>query len=339
MKKLPALLLLLLLGYLSSCGQRTNTTTEQTNTNTTTPIKEAKKEQSLELAPVLLSKDFGKTWKSVSQGLPTDTKVSFMEFKGEEIVMASDNQGVFLSTNQRSQWKQIGEKLPGKKINALHVVDNTIYVGVYKNGIYKTDNEGENWQTLNVSLPSMSVQAIWQMGDQLYVGTDDGLFMLPKGKKTWQTKSIKAQVLSIYDYQGVLVAGTSQGSAISRDQGQTWTWVRQEGAVHYTHNIGQRMVEFNIDGDLYYSDDWGQTWTETVYEPRARNSYIYEMVPVGNFLLMSNNYGIHRSTNQGVAWEHNLKTEKLAFFDFLVLGNEVYGGTRLWDEYRGRSKN
>mgnify|MGYP001041810106 CR=1 FL=1 len=284
---------------------------------------------------MLLSKDFGKTWQPASQGLPEDLQVTFMEAKGQEIVLASDNLGVFMTENQRAQWKQIGEKLPGKKINALHVSGNTIYAGVYKQGLFKTDNEGQSWESLNVGLPSLTVQSVWSIDDKTLAGTDEGLFILSKGAKSWQPTNIKVQVLSIYEYEKVLVIGTSQGTAISRDQGENWTWVRQQGAVHYTHNVGKRIVEFNISGDLFYSDDFGKNWTETVYAPRE-GSYIYEMASVGSVLLMSNNYGIHLSTNQGVNWALIYKTEKMAFFDFLTIGNEIYGGMRLWNEYRKR---
>ena len=147
----------------------------------------------------------------------------------------------------------------------MHVLGNIIYAGVYKQGLFKTDNEGQSWESLNSSLPSMTVQSVWSIDDKILAGTDEGLFILPKGAKSWQPTNIKVQVLSIYEYEKVLVIGTSQGTAISRDQGENWTWVRKQGAVHYTHNVGKRMVEFNISGDLFYSDDFGKNnpryWT------------------------------------------------------------------------------
>ena len=128
--------------------------------------------------PLLLSRDYGQTWVNVSQGLPTGVQVSFIETKENEMVIATDNMGVFISTNNRSQWKRAGTNLPGQKINALHVVEKTIFVGVYRKGIFKSDDEGVTWDSINDNLPNLSVQTIWKFEEELFVGTDAGIFKL-----------------------------------------------------------------------------------------------------------------------------------------------------------------
>ena len=71
------------------------------------------------------------------------------------------------------------------------------------------------------------------------------------------------------------------------------------------------------------------------YQPRE-GSYVYEIVQVGPIQLMSNNYGIHRSEDQGQSWNLVCPTEAMAFFDLVPVGQEVYGVTRAWDEFRKR---
>lgn len=287
--------------------------------------------------PLLRSKDFGQTWINISQGLPPEAQVSFMERMGNEIIIATDNLGVFSSTNNRTQWKRIGTNLPNQKINALHFVENTIFVGVYREGIFKSEDEGITWNSINYNIPNLNVQTIWQFEGELYAGTDMGIFRLSKNEKFWKSTAITTQVLSIYEYEGILVAGTSQGTVISKDKGNSWDWIRKEGAVHYTHNIGMRVVELALNGDLVYTDDWGLNWIEMEYEPRT-GSYVYEIVKVGEYLLLSNNYGIHRSIDNGQSWEHIFKTESFGFFDLIAIGNDIYGGTRTWNEYRKRNE-
>lgn len=288
-------------------------------------------------SPLLLSRNYGKSWEDVSQGLPSEIQVSFIEKKENELVIATDNLGVFISTNNRTQWKQIGTNLPNQKINALHVVENIIFVGVYRKGIFKSDDEGITWNSINKNLPNLNVQTILQFEKELFVGTDKGIFKFAKTEKSWESTAITAQVLSIYEYDGILVVGTSQGTVISKDKGNNWNWIRKEGAVHYTHNIGKRVIELTLSGDIVYTDDWGQSWSEMEYEPRT-GSYVYEIVKVGEYLIFSNNYGIHRSIDNGKNWELVFKTESMGFFDLMVMGNDVYGGTRIWDEYRKRNR-
>ena len=285
--------------------------------------------------PLLLSKDYGQTWIDISQGLPAEIQVSFLEKKKDELVIATDNLGLFVSTDRRTKWKSINQGLPNKKINALHISEESIYVGVYRAGIFISQDNGGNWTSLNFDLPNLSVQAIWKAEDALFVGTDVGIFRLKNGKQKWEKLAISSQVLSIYGYDKKLILGTSQGTVCSHDQGESWEWIRKNGAVHYTHNIEDRIVELGLNGDLYFSDDWGKNWVTSNYEPRDW-SYIYELVEVNGYYVMSNNYGIHRSKDQGKTWELIYSTESMAFFDFLVFGQEIYGGTRTWDEYRKR---
>ena len=93
-----------------------------------------------------------------------------------------------------------------------------------------------------------------------------------------------------------------------------------------------------MNGDLVYSDDWGENWNQIHYEPR-KGSYIYEIIEAGKYQLITNNYGIHRSNDNGKTWEHIFKTETMAFFDLITIGEKIYGGTRVWDEYRKRKNN
>lgn len=285
--------------------------------------------------PLFISTDFGLSWTDASANLPAGLQVSFLEPQGAELVLASDNMGLFISQESRSKWTAIGESLPGKKINALHVGDQIILAGVYQKGLYQTSDSGNTWQSMNYDLPNLTVQSIWQTKDRLLAGTDDGIFYLPKNAQQWQPTNIKTQVLSIYEYDNILVAGTSDGTIISLDGGKTWKWIRREGAVHYTHNIGSRVIELVLTGDVVYSDDLGKNWAQTTYGPR-QGSYVYEIIAAGEYLLMSNNYGVHRSADNGKSWQLIHPVETMAFFDFQLIDNTIYGGTRVWDEFRGR---
>lgn len=294
-----------------------------------------REEMALERSPLLLSNDFGQTWEDVSQNLPAGVQVSFIELKGKKIVMATDNLGLFISDDVRQNWQQIGGDLPNKKINALHIAGESIYAGVYREGIYLSENEGNSWLSLNYDLPILVVQSIWKYDDKLFAGTDEGIFYLEEGSQHWNATNTNSQVLSIYDFEGNMIAGTSRGTMLSNDNGKSWNWIREEGAVHYTHNIGKRIIEFCINGDMFYSDDFGESWIESSISPQI-GTYVYELVKVGNYEVLSNNYGIHRSADNGQNWELVYPTEAMGFFDFLVIGNQLYGGTRAWDEYRGR---
>ena len=83
------------------------------------------------------------------------------------------------------------------------------------------------------------------------------------------------------------------------------------------------------------SYDQGESWTKADYSPQ-KNSYAYDITSVGSEMILSNNYGIHHSLDQGRSWRLIYPMEDMAFFEFLTVGDRIYGGTRRWDEYRGR---
>lgn len=284
---------------------------------------------------VVFSTDDGATWQPLSEGLPATTQASFIDKKGDELVLATDNQGIFVTENNKASWRDIGQDLPISKINALHVADNEIYVGLYRQGIYKSSDDGNSWQSLNNGLPNLRVQAILKLDENLLVGTDIGIFKTPIGQTDWKQKSSGSQVLSINEFNGKMIAGTSQGVLLSVDQGETWNTIHNEGAIHYTAYIDSIMYAFYVSGEGYRSTYFGNIWTKFDYLPK-KGGYIYELAKVGNTLLMSNNYGLFKSTDKGNTWQNYLPEERFVFFDFMVIDNTVFGITRKADEYRNR---
>ncbi|MEO0470118.1 MAG: hypothetical protein AAF206_10895 [Bacteroidota bacterium] len=258
-----------------------------------------------------------------------------MQHIDDRVLLASDNNGLWLSNQSLRQWTQIGGDLPGNKLNALLVQEDMVFVSVYRKGIFVSSDKGENWRSLNADLPELKVQAILAIGDTIFAGTDQGIFYRQFEAKKWVSVVQGPQILSLQSWNGKILAGSSQGALLSGDNGLTWEWIHQEGAIHYTEVIEGKIVLLYVHGDVFVSDDEGQSWTEAIYEPR-KDSYSYDVVQQGAYMILSNNYGIHRSIDGGKNWALIYPTEKMAFFEFLKRGDLILGGTRHWDEFRGR---
>jgi photosystem II stability/assembly factor-like uncharacterized protein len=255
---------------------------------------------------------------------------------GRQLVIATENQRLFIGDPTRQDWAQAGNGLPGTKITALHVAGPELYVGVYKQGIFVSHDGGRTWSSLNRDLGDLSVRAILKVGAELVVGTDTGIFNSHNGQSTWQRVFAEAQVVSLNREGRKIVGGASFGTVLSEDGGEHWTWIQKEGAAHNTAIIDGRIVLMNISGDLHVSADWGASWDAMDYGPRE-GAYVYEAVGAGDRLITSNNYGIHRSDDGGKRWQHVYRTEELAFIDLVTMDGVIYGGTKEWREYRGKS--
>ncbi|MEQ6118312.1 hypothetical protein [Reichenbachiella sp. MALMAid0571] len=287
-------------------------------------------------SPVYFTDDQGISWNWPGFELPPTAQVSFIQKLENEIIVATDNMGLFISEHNLTDWYQVSNSLPDEKINALYLSGNTIFVGVYNQGIFESNDRGVTWNSLNYDLTNLRVRAIVKLNHQLFVGTDDGIFKFNHEQKTWSHLFKSVQANSFNVYKGNIVAGTNFGVLLSSQSGEKWNWIHELGAVNNTAILDGKIAIMYFSGDVYMSNEWG-SWFKLNYSPREL-SYVYEMEQVDNSIIMSNNYGIHQSFDDGKSWKHILKTEDMAFMDFIVIENTIYGGTKSWNESRKKSK-
>jgi photosystem II stability/assembly factor-like uncharacterized protein len=283
------------------------------------------------------SEDFGQTWRSQDSTLPRDSRIVLLaEAKGGRVLAGTEGHGLFLSDESRKAWRQIGMTLPGVKITAALSVGSGIYAAVFRHGVHFSPNEGKNWFSQNSDLGNTNVRAILDVDDALLAATDGGISKRPAGQTKWRGVFFGEQIVSLNKNGATIVAGAVSGTLLSTDQGETWQWISRAGAAHSTAIIDEKIVVLNISGDLLISENWGRTWLKSAYHP-SEGGYVYDAVNAGSHWLLSNNYGIHRSTDSGRSWELIFKTEDVAFLDLIVFGNSVYGAAVGWHERRGKT--
>lgn len=278
-------------------------------------------------SPLYVSEDYGATWQVPAHNLPDNVQASFLAKLGEQILLASDNAGLFISNKDKTDWTQIGTNLPTKKINALHVSGARIFVGLYEKGIYESKDKGRTWQSINYNLSDLQVRAILQTDTQMFAGTDTGLLLLDQETKKWKKIVEQVQINTLNIDHNQLITGTNKGVLYSKDKGENWTWISQEGAAHNTAILNGKVLVMHISDALFISDNWGKNWLDVYYTPKQA-SYIYDATQIDRFLLMSNNYGVHRSVDSGISWEFIYPMEKVVIFDLLVDKRLVYACTR-----------
>lgn len=307
---------------LSSCQlQQTSTPVEKQAASTTLNVANVS-----EKGPILISEDQGLSWQE-SSNLPSDIMASFIEPYGAELILATEHHHLFLSEGNITRWKRIGLDLPGSKINALQVAGEEILIAVYKNGVFGSTDIGQSWLSYNENLPDLKVLAVLALGNELLVATDSGIYKSTQNRKGWQQVFEGRQAVSLQEKDGHIIAGCTAGVLLSKDEGENWEYIHKEGAIHQIAIVGSSIAAMYISNELYLSNDWGKSWTKAQYGP-SEGSYVYEVAAIGKYLIMCNNYGIHRSTDQGKTWVLDFPFEDRVFFDLCVKNGIVYGGLR-----------
>ncbi len=279
---------------------------------------------------IFSSKDQGLTWQLEKNNLPTSIPASFIDIYQDQLILATDYDGIFLQKNNY-QWKNISGDLPHQKINALWIDEKEIYASVFQHGIYFTSNEGKDWQSLQV--PEPRTMTVIKIGQDILVGGDNGIYKSTSGPSPWKKVFDGEQVISLNLTGDTIVAGSTGGIFLSADQGENWNKIHDQGALHNTAIINGRIIGMYIYNGLFISDDWGKTWYDIPYSPKE-NSYIYEVSYQDGTYMASNNHGVHRSTDEGGTWSLDYPMNETIFFDFVVKDNTIYACTRSFFDFR-----
>jgi hypothetical protein len=246
---------------------------------------------------------------------------------GNEIVLATDNAGLFVTQNKMTSWKDISQGLMTKKINTLFVDGDEIYVGLYHEGVSMRKLKDGYWNAYNANLPNRNIRAIVKVKDELVVGTDMGIFKSEGHMSSWNGKHLGEQCSSLNLIGNKIIAGTVKGVLMSIDGGETWKYVHKRGAIHNTTVEEKNIYAMYTSGDVFVSDTSGRRWREIIYSPRE-GSYVYDVADLNGQVFMSNHHGVLFSKNKGRDWQLVSPEERFVFMDFLVVGDKVYGCTR-----------
>jgi len=279
---------------------------------------------------ILFSNDAGISWENLNTNLPTELEVAFMNPIGNELIIGTERNGLWISHNNKLTWKQIGIHFPNKKISSLHIADNEIYAGVFEEGIFKSKDKGETWISLNENLPDLKIRDIYKIKNELLIATDTGIFKSKDNQRSW-TQFFKGGQMSVFcKKNNNILAGGLNGVLISKenDLGEKWEWIHQHEAINNIAVLDDHIFAMYIYNDVFMSDNTNKNWIALEYEPR-KGSYVYDAVSVEKNYIMSNNYGIHRSENQGKTWKNIFSSKDFFFSDFVKMENIIYAGTRI----------
>jgi photosystem II stability/assembly factor-like uncharacterized protein len=185
--------------------------------------------------------DSGETWKEENSGfLKPFVSDVVIDRSNTNRLLASTENGVYLSTNAGKHWRLIGLSGKGVRTIVQHPENASVfYAGTEDDGFFSSADGGKTWKQSNKGLTQLTVYTIAcdrSNPDALYVGTHGGgVFQSSDGGKSWQQKIkgldnlVVHALLILPSNSSVLFAGTLNGGLFkSTDSGEHWNFNSQE---------------------------------------------------------------------------------------------------------------
>ena len=209
--------------------------------------------------------------------------------------------GLFLSTNNGTNWSAIYQGLPTNcSVLTCVVNDTNLFVGTDGCGVFLSTNNGTSWTSVNSGLTNTEVYA---------------LAVSPNGAG------------GTY-----LFAGTNGGGVfLSTDNGTSWNAANTGLTDNYVRAFAIRGTNLfagtaGFGGGVFLSTDSGTNWTK---KSSGLTSHIIRALAISDTnIFAGTSTGVFLSTNDGTSWTKiNTGLTKTDVRSLIVSGTNLFAGT------------
>ena len=262
---------------------------------------------------IFRSTDLGDSWSSADVELSDIHEghgVSALAFaqKGD-IIYASVPPKLYASTDTGKTWYHVPTDPQDSTISGIVIIGNRIYISAYPGGdavggVWYSDDE-KSWIPMNDGLTDVRIREFANIGTTLVVGTEEGgAFRKKATEDSWQPINSAFSTQPPNQQQDNKVPGES-GTDLSQNQ-QLPSVIRvdsfavMDNLLYVGMNIGEGKGVFR-DGELFRSDDEGDSWTRVTPKEMA---HTVEALDVFRSTLYASTFGsgVFRSNDKGDSW-------------------------------------
>ncbi|MFH0988818.1 MAG: T9SS type A sorting domain-containing protein [bacterium] len=232
----------------------------------------------------------------------TNKSVQAFAVSGTNLFSGTWGDGIFLSTNNGTNWTQINTGLTNAYVNTLAVSGTNLFAGT-SGGVFLSTNNGTSWTPANSGLTNVYVRALAVSSTNLFAGTDgSGVFLSTNNGTDWtQTGLSNTYVFALAVSGTNLFAGTTtSGVFLSTNKGTSWTAVNSgltNTNIRALAVSGTNLFAGTYDG-VFLSTNNGSNWTQT----SLTNTSVHALAVSGTNLFAGTWGGLFLSSNNGANW-------------------------------------
>ena len=278
---------------------------------------------------VFASTDDGETWESLGPrpegravGLViVDEAQESRSHARPTMYLALHDKGVFRSTDVGTQWTLFDNGLMDRRVSAVAIVGNTVFVGTDK-GLYRLDSGV--WERLLAEV-SGSVYSLAVTEGSLYVGTGPDFLVLEQiGSKP------KEAAQMMYDDNSSLSRAFH-----SSNLGASWTEITPIGRslpIRARSGMSLLVAGKTILAETttrFRSRDGGQTWVDLGFDTDSFVlSGLASVAGNENTFYKAGKFGVRRTTDGGESWHLFMDgMVGTGILDLVTLNNRLYAHT------------
>jgi photosystem II stability/assembly factor-like uncharacterized protein len=243
-----------------------------------------------------------------------------------------DSGGVFLSTNNGSNWT--ATNLQGTIVSALAINGTNLFAGT-PNGILLSTNNGTGWTDLNVLFGDTRAFAI--SSTNLFAGTyGGGVFLSTNNGTNWTqvNNGLTNYVVIAFAVSGNnIFAGTYSGGVfLSTNNGSIWTEVNSGLTGNQVTSLtvsGTNLFAGTNEG-VFLSTNSGSNWISTGFQDTLVSALTFYGTNLfaGTSDILGNSGGVFLSNNNGINWtDVNSGLPNTGILALTISGTNLFAGT------------
>jgi ligand-binding sensor domain-containing protein len=214
--------------------------------------------------------------------------------------------GLFLSTNNGTNWTSIGTGLIGTYVNALAFSGVNLFAAT-DGGIFLSNDNGISWNRMIKGITNPHVRALAYYKKKLIAGIDCGIYLSNDNGEIWipiDKDLVEPYVVCFAMSNTTLYAvrmntATMPTSAIlNTEDGMNWTKV-ETGLIIQSLAVRDTIIFAGTINGVFRSTNSGNSWM-------AINNGLTDVVNTlaisGQYLYAGTYSGVFRSNNDGASW-------------------------------------